>query len=128
MAPLDDKKVEWTSPKQAVTVAANRLKTGCEYKMDSVGEMASKLDTAFCDSVEISTEYREMCTDEEASDDYLVVNGLDLDSYEQSVKVVYSEAISHQHTILLEVILFPVKIILTVAYTLSVEILLNFLV
>ena len=62
--------------------------------MDSVGDMASKLDTAFCDFVEISTEYREMCTDEEASDDYLVVNGLDLDSYEQSVKVAYSEATS----------------------------------
>ena len=94
MAPLDDKKLERTSAKRAVTVAANRLKTGCEYKMDSVDEMASKLDTAFCDFVEISTEYREMCTDEQASGDYLVVNGLDLDNYEQSVKVVYSEAIS----------------------------------
>ena len=88
MPVLDDKKVERTSTKQAIMAAAKHLKTGCEYKMGSVGAMASKLDTAFCDFVEVDTEYREMCIDGEVRGDYLVVNSLDLDNYEQSVQVV----------------------------------------
>ena len=88
------KKRDWTSAKRAVSVAANRLQHGVELQMDSAKAMASKLDTAYCDFLDISADYRAECEQQAASDTYLVVNGLNLNEYDADVKQVYFDAIS----------------------------------
>ena len=77
----------------AKTVAAKRLHHGIEMKMDSVGDMSSKLDLAYCDFVEVAAVYRELC-DEEDDKGYLIVNDINLDTYELHVETTYKGVIS----------------------------------
>ena len=94
MPSLDILKRDRTSAKRAVSVAANRLEHGVELQMDSAKEMASKLDTAYCDFLDISADYRAECEQQAASDTYLVVNGLNQNEYGADVKRVYFDSIS----------------------------------
>ena len=98
MAPLDDSKVTRTNGKRVVTIAARRLESGVGMEMDSVTDMAKSLDLAYCDFVQVATEYRELCNEQQADDTYTTINGLNLDQYEAQVKRVYRDAISSYRT------------------------------
>ena len=60
MAQLDDSKVARTNGKRVVTIASRRLQSGVEMEMVSVSDMAKFLDLAYCDFVQVATEYREL--------------------------------------------------------------------
>ena len=98
MALLDDSKVAKTNGKRVVTIARRRLESGMEMEMDSVSDMAKSLDLAYCDFVQVATEYRELCNEQQADDTYTTVNGLNLDQYEAQVKRVYRDAILSYRT------------------------------
>ena len=75
MAPIDDKKIERTTAKRSVTIAAKRLEGAVEMEMESTKDMASKLDSTYCDFIAISTEYNELCNEvPDIDDSYLIVN------------------------------------------------------
>ena len=72
MVSLDDLKRDPSrSAKRAVSVTANWLQHGVELQMDSAKEMASEFDTAYCDFLDISADYRAECEPRAASDTYL---------------------------------------------------------
>ena len=98
MAPLDDSKVTRINGKRVVTIAMRRLQSGVEMEMDSVSDMAKSLDLAYCDFVQVATEYWELCDEQQADDNYTTVNGLNLDQYEAQVKRMYRDAISSYRT------------------------------
>ena len=95
MAPIDDKKIERTTAKRSVTIAAKRLEGAVEMEMESTKDMASKLDSTYCDFIAISTEYNELCNEvTDIDDSYLIVNNKNLDEYDSDVKKTYQNAIS----------------------------------
>ena len=95
MAPIDDKEIERTTAKRSVTIAAKRLEGAVEMEMESTKDMASKLDSTYCDFIAISTEYNELCNEvTDIDDSYLIVNNKNLDEYDSDVKKTYQNAIS----------------------------------
>ena len=108
MAPLDDSKVARTNGKRVVTIASRRLQSGMEMEMVSVSDMAKSLDLAYCDFVQVATEYQELCDEQQADGTYTTVNRLKLDQYEAQVKRVYRDAISSYRTYTARLVTQPV--------------------
>ena len=113
-------KQERTTAKRVVTVAAKRLHHGFEMKMDSVGDMSSKLDPAYCDFVEVSTVYREL-RDEEDDKGYLIVNDMNLDTYELHVETTYKGVISECRNYVSSMCSAPINVPQSTTYSRCIE-------
>lgn len=87
-------KEERTKTKRAVTSAARRLHSAIEMEMDSAGEIATKLDAAYCDFADVAADYREHCVEKNVPDTESTVNNLKIDDYEKTVKDTYKEAMA----------------------------------
>ena len=92
MADLPALKKERTAAKRAVSIAAGRLHHGIQLHMDSVPEMSRDLDSKFCDFLSSSEAFRYECVDQNATDEFVTVNGMTPDQYETEVQKTYTDA------------------------------------
>ena len=90
---VKEMRTERTTAKRAVTVASRRLSSAVQLSMDSVEEMAAKLDSVYCDYVGVATEYAELCKDTpDITDEFLIVNSLNLKEYDEDVFKTYEKS------------------------------------
>ena len=88
---IESLKSERTSLKSSVTRLSRRLKLACDSGFDNISTTYKQLEDEYCDFVETDERYRVLAA-VPGNEDFLTVNGLDLDQYSSQVKSTFGGA------------------------------------